>query len=274
MPDFHPNEREIFIEALDLGNTDARAAFLSEVCGADVELRARVEKLIANDSEAGSFMGGTAVEETQQLLDTGDRLAYFGDYEIIEEIARGAMGVVFRARQLQLRREVALKLIRSALLATEEEKRRFQLEAEAAAGLDHPNIVPIFEVGEHEGQPYFTMKLISGGSLQDRLAEFSNAPERAAELLAKVARAIDAAHRRGILHRDIKPGNILIDDQGEPQVTDFGLAKELGKESDLTVTGQVMGTPYYMAPEQAAGRTHELTIATDVYGIGAIFFTS
>jgi hypothetical protein len=196
----------------------------------------------------------------------------FGDYELQEEIARGGMGVVYRARQVSLNRLVAVKLIRQPALASEDEIRRFLAEAEAAASLDHPNLMPIYEAGECDGQHFFAMKLMPGGSLAAHIPNLVRHPRAAVTILAAVARAIHFAHQHRILHRDLKPANILLDEDDHPFVTDFGLAKVLEADRGLTRSGQVMGTPGYMAPEQAAGDNRALTTAADVYSLGAVLY--
>ena len=216
------------------------------------------------------------------LLDNKDNEAFgpggtrmskdFGDYELLEEIGRGGQGVVYRAHQKSLNRTVALKVIGLAHWATEAHVKRFRLEAEAAAGLNHPCIVPIYEVGERDGACYFSMGLVEGGQL-DAVAKREPMPIRhAAELIAKLARTVSYAHEHGILHRDIKPGNILLDAKGEPHLTDFGLARLVETESTVTSTMEVLGTPSYMAPEQAVGNNARVTSATDIYGLGAVLY--
>jgi len=196
----------------------------------------------------------------------------FGDYELIGLIARGGMGVVYRGWQKSLKRPVALKLMSSGRFATLDDVRRFRLEAEIVATLDHPNVVPIYEVGQHQGRHYFSMRLVEGGSLAQRVEGFRDDPRAAALLVAKVARAVDYAHRRALLHRDLKPANILVDERSEPHVTDFGLAKRMEASSGLTHLGLAMGTPSYMSPEQATGRPEAVTTAVDIYGLGAILY--
>jgi thiol-disulfide isomerase/thioredoxin len=214
--------------------------------------------------------------DTAAFVPTGvpavPRLGDFDDYELLEEVARGGMGVVFRAREKRLNRVVALKMILAGGLATPEEVRRFRLEAEEASNLDHPHIVPIYHVGECAGHHYFTMKFIEGGTLNDLPRGGKADPRQAARILIDVAGAIHYAHQRGILHRDLKPGNVLIDKEGRPHVTDFGLVKHLGRATGhQTRSGAILGTPGYVSPEQASARK-DLTTASDVYGLGAILY--
>ena len=197
---------------------------------------------------------------------------HFGDYELQGEIGRGGQGVVYRARQKSLNRTVALKIIVLGHWATARHLKRFRLEAEAAASLNHPSIVPIHEIGERDGCCYFSMNLIEGGQLDEVVRREAISIRRAAELIAKLARTVHYAHEHGILHRDIKPGNILLDTEGEPHLTDFGLARLVETESTVTRTTEVLGTPSYMAPEQASGNNVALTSATDIYGLGAVLY--
>jgi eukaryotic-like serine/threonine-protein kinase len=199
-------------------------------------------------------------------------LGDFCDYELLEEIGRGGQGVVYRAHQKSLNRTVALKVIGLGPWATEAHLKRFRREAEAAANLDHPFIVPIHEVGEGEGCYYFSMNFVEGGQLDQTVRRTPMSIRQAAELIAKLARTVHYAHEHGILHRDIKPGNILLDTKGEPHLTDFGLARLVEAESTVTRTLEAMGTPSYMAPEQAAGNNAAVGKATHVYGLGAVFY--
>ena len=275
-------EADLFFRALDLPPA-GREEFLRTACEGDEDLRAKVEALLNEhenglgllDEPIGSleyFSGHEPPSAGESLAEDGTRILHLGDYQLKGEIARGAMGVVYRAYQKSLKRKVAVKMIRSAMLANDGDVARFRAEAEAAGSLDHPNIVPIYEVGEFEGQHYFSMKLIEGETLREHLATLQNNPEATARLISVVAKAIHAAHQRGILHRDLKPGNILIDSNGDPHVTDFGLAKEIESTSSMTLSGQIMGTPSYMAPEQAENGGKDLTTAADVYSLGAVLY--
>jgi serine/threonine protein kinase/tetratricopeptide (TPR) repeat protein len=225
---------------------------------------------VAGRDESGPDDMATAIQRKKS--ERTKVLADFGDYELLEVIGRGGQGVVYRARQKSLNRTVALKVIGLGHWATDAHLKRFRREAEAAASLDHSGIVPIYEVGERDGSCYFSMKLVEGGQL-DELAKREPVPiRRAVELIAKVARTVYYAHEHGILHRDIKPGNILLDQKGEPHLTDFGLARLVESESTVTRTMEVLGTPSYMAPEQAVGNNAAISSVTDVYGLGAVLY--
>ena len=221
---------------------------------------------------SGDATGAGTGGSSGSTLESGTRTGYFGDYELLKVLGEGGMGIVYKARQLSLNRPVALKMIKASRFPSAEEIRRFQNEAEAVARLDHPNIVPIFEVGEYEDQHFFSMKLIAGESLDKQSKDYLANPRCAAEIVAITASAIHHAHQRGILHRDLKPANILVDAEGQPHVTDFGLAKQVEGNSELTQSGAILGTPAYMAPEQASGKRGSVTTVTDVYGLGAVLY--
>src|SRR5438876_2084791 len=209
---------------------------------------------------------------SQKTARAAELLGELGDYELLDEVGRGGQGVVFRARQKSLNRTVALKVISLGQWASKAHLKRFRLEAEAAARLEHPGIVPIHEVGERDGQCYFSMKFVEGGQLDEVVRRAPMSIRQAVELIVKVARIVHYAHEHGILHRDIKPGNILLDAKGEPHLTDFGLARLVESESSVTHTLEVLGTPSYMAPEQAVGNNAAISSVTDVYGLGAVLY--
>ncbi len=302
-----------YMERLDRGEPVDRERLLREHPAIAGELRAYFEtcddiSLLARSSPGEAADCTSQVDPNQTLLTSDTSLGASSphaegtrrlfDYELLERLGHGGMGVVFKARQISLNRLVALKVIRAGELASPADRQRFRSEAEAAAGLDHPNIVPIYEVGEHAGQYFFSMKLIEGSSLAEHVSRWAEDPRGAARLVAEIARAVHHAHQHGILHRDLKPANILLagvrdqgsgvrEDQGSttasltpdsrpltpvPYVTDFGLAKRFAEDAGLTQTGSIVGTPSYMAPEQASGRSKRLTTAVDVYGLGAILY--
>lgn len=249
-------------------DVDAEAAANPELSAELRELWAAVQvaDLMAVATGDGGSGSGSFSPTTFELP------ARFGDYELQQELGRGGMGVVYKARQISLDRTVALKMILRGTMASEDDLSRFRAEAAAAAQLSHAAIVPVYEVGQHEGHSYFSMKCIEGQTLSQRLADGPLPPREAARILAEVARAIVAAHQNGVLHRDIKPSNILIDEDGQPHVTDFGLAKRVEGDQSLTRTGAILGTPSYLAPEQAAGNRGMIGPATDVYGLGAVLY--
>jgi WD40 repeat protein len=329
---------QVFSEALAIASPAERAAYLEQACSGEPELRQEVEELLEAHVDAGDFLQGRPheidlpliVPDTPQpmelhlpqinldaasptelaptvearssqprtpLADT--RVRYFGEYQLLEEIARGGMGVIYRARQSRLNRIVAVKMILAGHLASEDDIRRFQSEAEAAANLDHPNIVPIYEIGEHEGQHYFSMALVPGESLADVLRDGPLDPRQAAQLMADISDAVYFAHQQGVIHRDLKPANVLLENATEtpaelspstkdagradeparaatrdlrPRITDFGLAKRIQDDDGLTATGQILGTPSFMAPEQATGDSAAIGPASDIYSLGSILY--
>jgi len=248
--------------------SEASADGLCPRCLMDLALKAEretIDLVFATEGETGV---GTRPENTC-ITHTG---RVFGNYDVLEQIGQGGMGVVYLARQRGLGRVVALKLMLAGSRATEAEVKRFHTEAKAAATLKHPNVVAIHEVGEHHGQQYFSMDYIEGRSLAEVIRRTPLPAARAARYVKIIAEAIHYAHQQGILHRDLKPHNVLIDAQDEPRITDFGLARQINVESELTISGAVLGTPSYMPPEQAAGKRREIGRASDVYSLGAILY--
>jgi eukaryotic-like serine/threonine-protein kinase len=286
------------LEQLAKESRDGRQPNLETVVLQNSDLELELRELWATMILAEDFASFSQVidgindagEETSTHVESAARsdaplLEPFDDYEPVIEIGRGGMGVVYRARQSSLDRQVALKMILRGALASPEDVARFQAEAEAAARLNHPNIVQVYEVGEHLGQPYFSMQHVEGTTLSRKIAEGPLPSREAARLIIPVCRGVAEAHRNGVLHRDLKPSNILIDEDGRPFVTDFGLAKrippsgQLRDDDDatpdvetLTNSGEIIGTPSYMAPEQAAGQRGQIGEASDVYSLGAILY--
>jgi eukaryotic-like serine/threonine-protein kinase len=270
-----------YLKAVAAGSSPDRAALLAQ----HADLAEELKSFFADHDRMHRFVEPPTIGPAPVPSAPFGSVRYFGDYELLEEIARGGMGVVYKARQVSLNRVVALKMILAGQLASADDVRRFRTEAEAAANLDHPNILPIYEVGEHASQHYFSMKFVEGGTLSGWLknrnadsaekkpSPFSSAKsaKSAFQILIAVARAVHYAHQRGILHRDLKPGNILLDADGTPFVADFGLAKRIEGDATVTHSGALVGTPSYMAPEQARAEK-QLTTAIDVYAIGAILY--
>ncbi len=272
-----PNDRDNRLAALLEELTEAVRAGdspkLDDVARQHPDLADELRALWSTVLVAGAVAGVTG--DDAELADGGPAAPLpsdLPDYELQEELGRGGMGVVYRARQKSLQRDVAVKLILRGTLASVDDLARFQAEAEAAGRLQHPHIVPIYEVANHKGQCYFSMQLIEGETLAERLADGPLPSVEAAGLIATVARAIHYAHTQGVVHRDLKPANILIDAVGEPHVTDFGLAKQLDAGSSLTRSGAVLGTPAYMAPELASGDRGTIGPACDVYSLGTILY--
>ena len=251
---------------------------LDEVCRQHPDLADDLRHLwgavLVTDTAGTAF----AQHPVAQTEDSGEKLrrlqlpARFGDYQLLEEVGRGGMGVVFRAEQVSLDREVAVKMILRGRLASHVDMQRFLAEAAATARLEHPNIVPVYEVGDIDGRPFFSMQYVDGETLAERVADGPLPQREAARIVADVARAVAFAHRQGVLHRDLKPGNIMLTEEGKPLVTDFGLAKQLGSEIDLTRTGVLIGTPAYMSPEQAGGNNDAVGPASDIYSLGCVLY--
>src|SRR6516164_6057421 len=227
---------------------------------------------ILTDSLGGPNAKDFGADNDATSTDPEELFTASDDYELLEEIGRGGQGVVYRARQKSLNRTVALKVIGISHGRTKAHLKRFRLEAEAAARLNHPFVVPIHEIGQRQGRCYFSMGLVEGGRLDQIAKREPMSPRQATEVIAKLARTVHYAHQHGIIHRDIKPGNILLDTKGEPHLTDFGVARLLETENDATCTIEVSGTPSYMAPEQAHANNGHVSSATDVYGLGAVLY--
>ena len=275
-PDATPLSRELddvlaeYISVEEAGTAPDRASFLARYPQHVEELR----KFFANRDQMRRLIRPLQGAETAHRSSGQpvDKIRYFGDYELLEEVAVGGMGIVYKARQASLNRIVAVKMILKGALATDEDVKRFRTEAEAAANLQHPGIVAIHEVGLHEGQHYFSMDFVEGRSLAELIRDQPLSVRQAAEYLREAAEAVHYAHQQGTLHRDLKPSNIMIDGQDRVRITDFGLAKRIEGNSDLTLSGQILGTPSYMPPEQALGRRSLIAAASDIYSLGAVLY--
>ena len=281
----------VLLEDLTTGPIDQAHKRLEKLCLQNADLAGQLRELFATVSvtdavamESTIIMrsddGRSGADEKDIRPFIGDGFvpgvsslpAQFGEYELLEEIGRGGMGIVYRAVQKSLQRVVAVKMLLRRDLASPADLTRFRSEAEAAAQLDHPGIVSIFEVGEHKGHPFYSMRYIEGTTLAKRLQAGPIPPREGAQILLRVAEAVQAAHSRGVLHRDLKPSNILIDLAGKPHVSDFGLAKRLEGNQTMTHTGAILGTPCYMSPEQAAGSRGDVGPVSDVWSLGAILY--
>src|SRR4051794_18199295 len=269
MPD-DPRVQQLLDELLD------RQATPEEVCGTCVELlpvvRERWRQICRARAEFDALLPAGPYVSPQPWPEEDGSLPAVPGYEVEGVLGRGGMGVVFRARHLRLNRPVALKMLLAGPYAGPHERERFRREAQAVAALRHPNVVQVYDVGEADGRPYFTMELMEGDSLAQRLAGTPQPARQAAALVATLAEAVQAAHQGGVGHRDLKPANILFTADGTPKVTDFGLARRLEGGRGLTLTGVAVGTPSYMAPEQAQGKPGEVGAAADVYALGAILY--
>src|SRR6516225_2414070 len=269
----NPQVLGLLEEMLDSGKTP------EEVCRDCPELlpevRQRWQEFRLIDVQLGALLPGLVTSQDADAIapvPPAAGLPQIPGYDVEAVLGQGGVGVVFGARDLRLGRPVAIKMLLAGAYAGPHERERFQREAEAVAGLCHANIVQIYEVGDHEGRPYFTMEFVDGGSLAQKLGATPQPVRWAAELVASLAEAVSVAHRAGIVHRDLKPGNILLTAEGTPKISDFGLARRLKGEGDLTWTGTVVGTPSYMAPEQASDTAGPVGPATDVYGLGAVLY--
>jgi len=288
-PTLYRRINEVVGVALDLPAQERRA-FLDEQCGNDPAFRAEAEALLAHAAQVpSSFLASPVLGQPEEYgtvdgpgqASTVDYPLTAGappapqdipGYRIVKTLGKGGMGVVYQAQDLKLPRLVALKMIKSGADADEKEKRRFQAEAAAVARLVHPHIVQIHEIGVHAGEPYFVLEFVEGGTLAQKMKSNLLSPRQAAEIIMPLAKAVQAAHQRGIIHRDLKPANVLLTVEGSPKITDFGLAKHLDADQALSHTGDIMGTPCYMAPEQAFGRIQDIGPASDVYALGAILY--
>jgi serine/threonine protein kinase len=279
---------QLFFSAAEIDSEVDRQRFLDDACES-IALRKQVERLLLANGKAADFLeqrplfslDGISDENLPPVLELDGFLnsvhdfnlpRRFGDYDLLEKIAHGGMGVVFKARQNSLNRIVALKMISAGEFAGPQEVERFHVEAEAAARLDHAGIVPVYDVGCHQGRHYYSMAFVDGKSLAERICDAPLPPRQAAMVVQQLATAIQVAHDQGIIHRDLKPGNVLMDEREQPRITDFGLAKQVAAGSALTMSGVVLGTPSYMPPEQASGRP--ANEAADIYALGGILYAT